>query len=83
MECTAANGDRVRIYLDIIDGPAEGPVTRICVRVATFGDYALSERILNQVGAHLVVVVPPSGPAPSAGVSRAACRATFANHEGR
>ncbi len=67
IECSAADGDRIRIYVDIIDSPipAEGPLTRICVRVATFGNYALSERVLNQVGAHLVVVAPaPSGPAP-------------------
>jgi hypothetical protein len=67
IDCNAADGERIRIQLDIMDSqnPAEGPVTRICVRVATFGDYALSERILNQVGAHLVVASPPaSGPAP-------------------
>jgi hypothetical protein len=67
IECNAADGNRIRIHLDIVDSqiPAEGPVTRICVRVATFGDNALSERILNQVGAHLIVASPPpSGPAP-------------------
>src|SRR5947209_12324302 len=50
IECNAADGNRIRIHLDIADSqvPAEGPVTRICVRVATFGDNAISERILNQ-----------------------------------
>jgi hypothetical protein len=67
IDCNATDGERMRIQLDIMDSqtPAEGPVTRICVRVATFGDYSLSERILNQVGAHLVVSSPPpSGLAP-------------------
>jgi len=51
-----SDGDRIRIALDVIPSriPAEGSLTRICVRVATFGDHPVSERILYQVGAHLV-----------------------------
>jgi hypothetical protein len=59
-------GDRVRIALDVFNSPipVEGPVTRVGVRVATFGDQPLSDRILNQVGAHLVARQPsaPSSP---------------------
>jgi hypothetical protein len=34
--------------------PAEGSVTRVSVRVATFGDEAVSQRVLDQVGLHLM-----------------------------
>lgn len=47
--------------------PAEGSITRVCVRVGTFGDQLLSERILTQIGGHLVPVglAPrPNGPQP-------------------
>jgi hypothetical protein len=63
-----SDGDRIRIALDAIPSriPAEGMLTRICIRVGTFGDHPVSERILYQVGAHLVPgtpVAPPPGPA--------------------
>ena len=68
-----SDGDRVRIALDVIPSriPAEGSLTRICVRVGTFGDHPVSERVLYQVGAHLVaspvpVPLPTSGPRPVA-----------------
>jgi hypothetical protein len=68
-----SDGDRVRIALDVIPSriPAEGSLTRICVRVGTFGDHPVSERVLYQVGAHLVVSpvpcpMPASGPPPVA-----------------
>jgi hypothetical protein len=56
IQSAAANGDKIAIELDLLNSsvPAEGQVTRICVRVGVFGDYTLSERILNQVDAHLV-----------------------------
>src|SRR5260370_26360528 len=61
-----SDGDRVRIALEAIPSriPAEGMLTRICVRVGTFGDHPVSERVLYQVGAHLVAG-PPSMPPPS------------------
>jgi hypothetical protein len=64
IQSVAANGEKIRIDLDVMASqiPAEGPLTRICVRVGTFGDYPLSERILYQVDAHLV----PSNLAPGA-----------------
>jgi hypothetical protein len=70
IQTTATNGDRIVINLDVIDNPvpAGAPLTRICVRVATFGDSPLSERILNQVDIHLAPAnvsgtVPGAGPA--------------------
>jgi hypothetical protein len=47
--------------------PADGPVTRVGVRVAVLGDYPVSDRILTQIGAHLT---PPGAAAraPSGGI---------------
>jgi len=61
-----SDGDRIRVAVDVIPSriPAEGSLTRICIRVATFGDHPVSERILCQVGAHLVAspfTLPPAG----------------------
>jgi hypothetical protein len=43
--------------------PGEGPATEVGIRVATFGNSGLSERILDQISFHLVprgtVPVPP------------------------
>jgi hypothetical protein len=63
LESRTADGDRVRISFDVAPSriPAEGSLTRVGVRVATFGDVAVSERILDQIGAHLV---PGARPAP-------------------
>jgi hypothetical protein len=51
-----ADGDRVNITLDLETSriPAEGKVTRVCIRVAVFGDHPVSNRILDQIGFHLV-----------------------------
>jgi hypothetical protein len=76
-----SDGDRVKIDLEVIPSriPAEGIMTRICVRVGTFGDHPVSERVLYQVGAHLttgsavmppspgVATMPPIAPVPSSG----------------
>ena len=60
-----SDGDIVRIYLDLQESkfPADGPVTRVCVRVAAFGDHPASGRILDQIGVHLA---PPAAGAASA-----------------
>src|SRR5262249_33061098 len=51
-------GDGSRIRIDLRRQPsripAEGPVTEIGIRVATFGDRPLSDRILYQISSHLV-----------------------------
>lgn len=53
-----ASGDQVRVELEAVPSkfPAEGNITRVYVRVATFGDQQASERILAQVGLHLVPI---------------------------
>ncbi|MCI0458759.1 MAG: DUF3568 domain-containing protein [Gemmataceae bacterium] len=69
LESRTADGPRVRIYLDVqpCRFPAEGPLTRVCVRVATFGDHPVSARILDQVSVHLAPpgllpqTFPPAG----------------------
>jgi hypothetical protein len=65
-----ADGDRVKIHLELIPSkiPAEGMLTRVCVRVGTFGDHPVSERVLYQIGGHLTtgpVVMPPPNPSPT------------------
>jgi hypothetical protein len=50
-------GDGSRVTIDLESQPspipAEGPKTRISVRVSTFGDEVVSVRILDQIGLHL------------------------------
>lgn len=70
IESRTADGDKVRIHLEEQPSKfqAEGAWTRINVRVATFGDHPVSDRILDQVGAHLVPInlmqPPPPGAMP-------------------
>lgn len=65
-----ANGKKVRIYLDVLSSPipAEGTLTRMAIRVATFGDEGVSARIFDQVAfrlSHPAPVVPGApGPVP-------------------
>jgi hypothetical protein len=68
IESRTADGECVRIHLQAETSkiPAEGQITRVCVRVATFGDHPVSDRVLNQVGVHLA-------PAPAPG-RRPCCR---------
>lgn len=76
------NGDAVALQIDEEPGtfPADGSVTRVGVRVAMMGDYPVSDRILNQIGAHLVApgavsrgpgnaVVPVAGTQPAPGTN--------------
>ena len=64
LECRTAKGDRVHIKLDMEPSkiPSEGTLTRVGVRVATFGDQQVSERILDQIGFHLVPAQFPVAP---------------------
>jgi hypothetical protein len=59
------DGDKVRIYVDTEAArlPALGPTTRVCVRVATFGDHPLSCQILDQISLHLAPLPPDRPPA--------------------
>jgi hypothetical protein len=56
VETRTADQESVRVYLEAAPGkiPAEPTITRVSVRVATFGDKQVSNRILDQVDAHLV-----------------------------
>jgi hypothetical protein len=65
------NGKKVRIYLDCLSSPipAEGVLTRVSVRVATFGDEGVSARILDQIAWRLTnrPAVIPAPPPPTSG----------------
>jgi hypothetical protein len=58
IDSRTADGAAVHISFDLENSriPAEGNVTRVGVRVGTFsfGDQVVSERILDQIGTHLV-----------------------------
>ena len=66
------NGKKVRIYLNCLSSPipAEGLITRVSIRVACFGDEAVSAHIFDQVAFRLShpgpIVAPPPGPPPVA-----------------
>jgi hypothetical protein len=55
------DGTTITIDLEVISSrvPAEGSLTRVCVRVGLLGDQPLSERLLSRIGSHLA---PPSTP---------------------
>jgi hypothetical protein len=62
-----AAGKKVRIYLDCLASPipAEGLLTRVSIRVATFGDESVSARVLDQIAwrlAHPAPVGPTTQP---------------------
>src|SRR5260370_22895424 len=77
-----ADGDRVRIRVNAVDSriPAEGRVTRICVRVATFGDHPVSVAILDQVSTHLAPATAV-GSAPAVPAARLGILQTGATNE--
>lgn len=62
------NGKKVRIYLDCLSSPipAEGLLTRVSIRVACFGDEAVSKHIFDQVAWRLSHPGPiaPASPGP-------------------
>jgi hypothetical protein len=66
-ETRTFDGYTVHVSLDSVSAPnpADGPQTRVGIRVATFGDKTVSDRIQRQISAHLapaaVVAVPPAG----------------------
>ncbi|MCI0458698.1 MAG: DUF3568 domain-containing protein [Gemmataceae bacterium] len=71
LKSQTGDGTSVTITLETRPGriPAEGPVTRVNVRVGLWGDPAVSERLLAQVQARLsaapeVVPLPPAQTAP-------------------
>jgi hypothetical protein len=72
IESRTPDGELVRIAVDMMSPGAPGvpPVSRVCVRVATFGDHPFSERLLGQVATHLPASPPAvlgaPGPVPAA-----------------
>jgi hypothetical protein len=65
------NGKRVRIYLNCMSSPvpADGPMTRVSIRVGCFGDDSVCVRIFEQAGCHLshpapILPAPPPVGAP-------------------
>jgi Protein of unknown function (DUF3568) len=72
LESRTGDGTGVHIHIKTLTSkvPADGILTRVCVRVAFFGDHDLSYRILNQIGMHLrpaVATEPPTAaPVPGA-----------------
>jgi hypothetical protein len=63
IDTRTADDDHVRIKLEPIKSsiPAEGEITRVSVRVATFGDRPVSDRVLYQISLHLAPAryIPP------------------------
>ena len=64
-----ADGSAITIDLEVLTSriPAEGTLTRVCVRVGLVGDQALSERILGQINSHLAPPGAAPAPVPTAG----------------
>jgi hypothetical protein len=58
------DGTTITIDLEVLASriPAEGNLTRVCVRVGVLGDQPLSERLLSRISSHLA----PPGTAPPA-----------------
>jgi hypothetical protein len=67
IESRTLNDESVEIALTTRTSkiPAEGPVTRVSIRVATWGDHAVSNRLLDQVGMHLAPVAVAGVPRPT------------------
>jgi hypothetical protein len=66
LEGHTGDGKPIRVHLKAQPNPipAEGPVTRISVRIGTLGDEEISKRLLDQVSGHLV---PPTAAVPAPG----------------
>jgi hypothetical protein len=67
LEARTAENDAVNIRVEAQPGrgPGDLPITRVSVRVALLGDHPLSNRILDQIGFHLVPA-GAKGPPPLA-----------------
>lgn len=81
LESRTGDDTRVHIHIKTLKSkvPADGLLTRVCVRVAFFGDHDLSYRILSQISLHLRPAAsngcpggcPPGTPAPAAAATAA------------
>jgi hypothetical protein len=64
------DGTTITIDLEVLSSriPAEGSLTRVCVRVGVLGDQPLSERLLSRISSHLAApaaVTTAGGPTPA------------------
>ena len=68
IETRTGDGDKVKISLEPRPSrvPADGEWTHVTVRVALLGDGPVTERILNQIDAHLPHAQPAGQQAPVA-----------------
>jgi len=59
IETRGGDGNSVTITLETTPSaiPAEGVTTEVCIRVGTWGNYGVSDRIMGQINSHLA---PPS-----------------------
>jgi hypothetical protein len=67
IESKTADGDKVKIDVTVTKSriPAEGDISRVSVRVATFGDTVVSARLLDQVDRHLMPATATGAPPPA------------------
>jgi hypothetical protein len=82
------NGKKVRIYLSCVSSliPSDGVITRLGIRVATFGDESISDRIFKQVDFRLghpapMAPSPTPGGAPPIGAPVPIQPTSFQTHE--
>lgn len=75
-ETKIPDGKKVHILVEAVTGrlPANAPVTRVSVRVGTFGDDTNSASILDQVSIHLIVPSSPPPPGPPVVIQPAVAR---------
>jgi len=70
LEARTANGERVQVSVEPQAPPIDGTghLTQVSVRVGTFGDSPLSEKILEQIGRHIrpVPLLQPVAAPPAA-----------------
>jgi hypothetical protein len=67
----ASDAEKVKIKITSEPSrvPGEQSVTRVSVRVSVFGDKEFSDRVLNQISAHMAYgTAPPPVPPPQPGV---------------
>jgi hypothetical protein len=71
MKSQTSDGDPVRIYLnpEASKFPADGPLTKVTVRVGAFGDHPSSNRVLDQIGVHLAPASVASAGPPGTAVA--------------
>jgi hypothetical protein len=66
LESTTSAGDKVSVTLECMSPPGlvDGAMTKLSIRIASFGDRNASERIFRQIGSHIPA---PTLPAPANG----------------